>query len=233
MRIPRRSWLASTTSAAFSPAFSFLLGLLDLAGVGGLGVDREAALGQARQRADEVGGQAADQAGAHEDGVDVPVGVVVREDRAPDVGLGARGTQVARGREDGVDRVVGVLEAVAVGVDAVLLPRGGHELHPAQRAGGGHVEVAAVVGLDLVDRREHLPAHAVLDAGGLVDGEEEGRDAELVDEEVRDADRSRAGGRDRVARVRGGRGAVGALGRARGVAAEDVLGSLRVKKVAL
>ena len=210
-----------------------LLGRLDLAGVGGLGVDREAALRQAGERADEVGGQAADQAGAHEDRVDVPVGVVVGEDRAADVGVGARGAQVARGREDRVDRVVGVLEAVAVGVDAVLLPGRGHELHPPERARGGDVEVAAVVGLDLVDRGEHLPAHAVLDAGGLVDGEEEGRDAELVDEEVRDADRSRARGGERVAGVRRGRGAVRALGRAGRVAAEDVVGSVRVEKVAL
>src|SRR5205823_14317973 len=40
--------------------------------------------------------------------------------------------------------------------------------------------------LELVDRREYLPAHAVLDAGGLVDGEEEGRHLELLDDEVRD-----------------------------------------------
>ena len=70
-----------------------------------------------------------------------------------------------------------------------------------ERAGGGDVEVAAVVGLDLVDRREDLPAHAVLDAGGLVDREQERRDAELVDEEVRHADRGGAGRRQRVGRV--------------------------------
>ena len=76
-----------------------------------------------------------------------------------------------------------------------MLPGGGHELHPADRAGGGDVQVAAVVGLDLVDRRQDLPAHAVLDAGGLVDRQQERRDPELVDEEVRDADagRRRAG----------------------------------------
>ena len=74
-----------------------------------------------------------------------------------------------------------------------MLPRGRHELHPADGARGLDVEVAAVVGLDLVDRREDLPAHAVLDAGGLVDREQEGRDPELVDEEVRDADRAAPG----------------------------------------
>ena len=60
------------------------------------------------------------------------------------------------------------------------------------RAGRADVEVAAVVGLDLVDRRQHLPAHAVLDAGGLVDREQERRDAEVVDGEVRHANRQRA-----------------------------------------
>ena len=78
-----------------------------------------------------------------------------------------------------------------------------------ERARVGDVEVAAVVGLDLVDRGQDLPAHAVLHAGGLVDREQEGRDPELVDEEVRHADRSRPGGRERVGRVRGGGGAVG------------------------
>ena len=159
--------------------------------------------------------------------------MVVGEDRLADVGLGTRGAQVAGGGEDRVDRVEGVLEAVAVGVDAVLLPGRGHELHPAERAGGGDVEVAPVVGLDLVDRRQHLPAHAVLDAGGLVDGEEEGRDAELVDEEVRHADRSGARGRERVVRVRGGRDAVGALDRPGGVAGEKVGRSLGVEQVTL
>ena len=70
-----------------------------------------------------------------------------------------------------------------------------------ERAGGGDVEVAPVVGLDLVDRGEDLPAHAVLHAGGLVDRQQERRDAELVDEEVRHADRRGAGGREREHRV--------------------------------
>ena len=178
------------------------LGVGHRAGVGRLGLDREAALREARERADEVGGEAADDAGAHQDRLDVPVGVVVGEDRAVEVLVGPGGAQVARGREDRVDRVERVLLAVAVGVDAVHVPRRGHELHPAQRAGGGDVQVAAVVRLDLVDRGQDLPADAVLDAGRLVDREQEGRDAELLDEEVRDADRSRARGRERVARVR-------------------------------
>jgi hypothetical protein len=177
--------------------------LRQLAGVGGLGVDGEAALREAGQRAHEVARQAADDLRAHEHGVDVPVGVVVGEDGAADVLVATGGAQVARGREDRVDRVERVLDAVAVGVDAVHVPRGRHELHPAERARGGDVQVAAVVGLDLVDRREDLPADAVLHAGSLVDGKQEGRDAELVDEEVRHADSGSAGGGQRVARVRG------------------------------
>src|SRR5207249_2897665 len=114
-------------------------------------------------RADEVGRQAADQARAHEDGVDVPVRVVVGEDPPADVLVAAGRLEVAGGREDRVDRVVGVRHAVAVGVDPVLLPGGGHELHPPEGAGGGDVEVAAVVRLDLVDAGEDLPADAVLD----------------------------------------------------------------------
>ena len=47
---------------------------------------------------------------------------------------------------------------------------------------------------------------AVLDAGGLVDREQERRDPELVDEEVRDADPRRAWLGQRVARVRRRRG---------------------------
>ena len=169
----------------------------EVVGVGGLGGDREAALREAGERADEVARQAADDPGAQEHGVDVPVGVVVGEDRLADVLLAAGGAQVARGREDRVDRVERVLLAVLVGVDAVHLPGGRHELHPADGAGGGDVQVAAVVGLDLVDRGEDLPADAVLDAGGLVDREQERRDPELVDEEVRHADRGGARGRQR------------------------------------
>ena len=182
----------------------------DLVGVGGLGRDREAALGEAGERADEVGRQAADDLRAQQHAVDVPVGVVVGEDGLADVRVGAGGLQVARGGEDRVDRVVRVHQPVVVAVDAVGLPRRGHELHPALRAGGGDVEVAAVVGLDLVDRGQQLPADAVLRARGLVDRQQERRDPELVDEEVRDADLGRAGLGERVRRVVG-RGRVGLL----------------------
>ena len=48
------------------------------------------------------------------------------------------------------------------------------------------VQVAPVVGLDLVDRRQDLPADAVLDPGGLVDRQQEDRHAELADHEVGD-----------------------------------------------
>jgi hypothetical protein len=214
------------------------LGLRHRAGVGRLGLHREAALREPRERADEVGGQAADDAGAHQDRLDVPVGVVVGEDGAVEVLVGPRGAEVPRGGEDRVDRVERVLLPVAVGVDAVHVPRRGHELHPAQRAGGGDVQVAAVVRLDLVDRGQDLPPDAVLDAGGLVDGEEEGRDAELLDEEVRDADRSGARHRERVARVRGRGRAVGVVGGGGGVAGEGgvvvlVAGLVRVLLVDL
>ena len=113
--------------------------------------------------------------------------------------VGAGGFEVAGGGEDGVDGVVGVFVAVVVGVDAVLVPGGGHELHPADGAGGGDVLVAAVVGFDFVDAGQYLPAHAVFDAGGLVDRQQEWGDAELVDEEVGDADRCGAGQRLGVA----------------------------------
>ena len=161
----------------------------DVVGVLRLAVHREAALGQPAERADEIGRHAADEACAHEHRVDVPVGVVVGEDRLAEILLPTRCLEVARRGEDRVDRVVRVLLAVAVGVDSVQLPAGGDELHPPDRAGAGDVEVAAVVRLDLVDRGEDLPRHAVLDAGGLVDRQQEHGDAELVDEEVRNADR--------------------------------------------
>ena len=193
------------------------VGALDLVRVHGLRLHGEAALREAGERADEVGGQAADQPRAQEHHVDVPVGVVVGPDRAAQVLVGAGGLEVAGGGEDRVDRVVRVLQAVLVGVDAVGLPARGHELHPAQRAGGGDVEVAAVVRLDLVDRRQDLPADAVLDAGGLVDREEEGRDPELVDEEVGDADAGGARLGERDGRVLERRRAVGVAGRVVGV----------------
>ena len=187
-----------------------------LAGVGRLRVDREAALRQAGERADEVARQAADDLGAHQHRVDVPVGVVVGEDGAADVRLGAGRVEVAGGGEDGVDRVERVLDAVAVGVDAVGVPRRRHELHPAEGAGRRDVQVAPVVGLDLVDRGQDLPADAVLHAGGLVDREQEGRDPELVDEEVRHPDPGRPGGGQREGRVRHGGAAVRVRERRRG-----------------
>ncbi len=59
------------------------LALGDVVRVAGVGGNREvSALGQARERTDEVVGDLAVLAGVEEDLVDVPVGVVVGEDRA-------------------------------------------------------------------------------------------------------------------------------------------------------
>ena len=111
------------------------------------------------------------------------------------------------GGADRVDRVVGVFAPVAVRVDAVHFPARGQELHPADGAGAGEVEVGAEPGLDFVDRGQHLPGDPVFGSAGLVDRQQEGRDLEGVDDEVGDADRGRAEGRDRGRRVGGGGGA--------------------------
>ena len=213
--------------------------LLDVVGVARLRVDREAALGEPGQGARQVARDARDQARAHQDRVDVPVGVVVGEDRLARVLRVAGGVEVAGGGEDRVDRVVGVLDAVLVGVDAVGAPGRGDELHPAERAGVGDVQVAAVVGLDLVDRRQHLPADAVLGAGRLVDRQQEDRDAELLDDEVRHRGRGRGAGEEAGAgarggglgqgRVRAGGGAVGLeVGNLPGAAAMTLASTSRV-----
>ena len=178
-------------------------GGVQAAGVHRVAGDREAAERQAGERGDDLVGQAADRLGAAEHVVDVPVGVVVGPDRAPEAVAGARGLEVASGGEDRVDRVVGILAAVAVGVDSVHLPGRGHELHPADCAGRADVEIAPVVGLDAVDRGEDLPAHAVLDARGLVERKQEGRDLEAVEQDVRDRARRRRRGEHQRAVVDG------------------------------
>ena len=169
------------------------LALGDVVGVAGIGGDREAgALGEASERADEVGGERPVLARVEQHLVDVPVGVVVSEDRGAEVLIATGRLQVASRGADRVDRVVGVLAAVVVGVDAVGLPGGGQELHPAEGAGGRDVEVGPERGLDPVDRGEHLPRDPVLGSAGLVDRQQEGRDRELVDDEVGDAERRRS-----------------------------------------
>ena len=115
------------------------------------------------EREDDVGARdvAAEHGGELEDVVDVPLGVVVGEDRAGDVGAAVRRGEVAGGR---VDRVVGVPrvgDPVAVPVHAPAQPGVGHELHPADGSGRARAHVAAEVRLDLVDRGEHLPRDPV------------------------------------------------------------------------
>ena len=208
------------------------------AGVGRVGLgasagNREATLHEPAERVDQVARKTADRARAREHGVRVPVGVVVGEDRPAKVGLRAGGAQVAPRREDRVDRVVGIRDPVPVGIDAVAIPGRRHELHPPDRTGRAHVEIAAVVGLDLVDRRQHLPAHAVLDAGGLVDREQERRDAEVVDGEVGHANRQRAQRGEQRRRRVDGEGAGGrrdwSVGRDRSVGSRrSVLGLRRL-----
>jgi hypothetical protein len=122
------------------------------AGVAGGGVDGEVALGQAGQRADQVGGQPADEPRPHEHGVDVPVRVVVGEDRLADVRVGVGGLEVAGGGEDRVDRVEGVLRPVVVGVDAVGLHVAGMNCIQPSAPALETLRLRPVVRLDLVDR---------------------------------------------------------------------------------
>ncbi len=107
-----------------------------------------------------------------EDVADVPVRMVVGEDRARDI-LRRAGRREVSGRS--VDRVLrnpGVCHAVAVRVDSPAVPRRGHELHPTGRARGAWAHVPTEVRLDLVDRPEHLPGDAIGGTGGLPQLEE-------------------------------------------------------------
>ena len=139
------------------------------------------------QQRDELVGQAGERARAVDDLVDVPAGVVVGPDRLRQARLGAGGVQVARGGEDRVDRVPRVALAVAVGVDAVALPRRWHELHPADRAGARLAQVArrTPVSTSLIAARI-CQWISVLRAGGLVDRQQERRDRELRDRDLRE-----------------------------------------------
>ncbi len=204
----RRGLVQARGVALLGPAGGLALG--DVVGVAGLGGDREVgALGEAGDRADQVVRELAVLLRVEQDLVDVPVGVVVGEDRAAQVGLAAGGAEIAGGAADRVDGVVGVLAAVAVGVDPVGLPGRGQELHPPDGAGcGRHSGQLPEVGLDAVDRGEHLPGDPVLGAAGLVDRKQEGRDRELVDDLVRDPDRRRCEVGDAQRRVRVARAAV-------------------------
>ncbi len=186
----------------------------DVVGVPRVGGHREAgSFGQPRQRADQRLRQLAVLVRVEQDLVDVPVGVVVGEDRGAQILLPAGRLQVSRGGADRIDRVVGVLAPVLVGVDAVHVPRRGDELHPTEGAGGGDVQVRPEGGLDPVDRGEHLPRDPVLGPAGLVDRQQERRDRELVDDEVRNPKRRRTEVGDRDGGVRRGRGAVRAAQR--------------------
>src|SRR4051794_6995046 len=64
-----------------------------------------------------------------EDELDVPVGVVVGEDRLAPVARGPGGLQVTGRAGDGVGRVHDVAAAVVIAVEAVRRPGAGHELH--------------------------------------------------------------------------------------------------------
>src|ERR1700742_994583 len=90
----------------------------DVVGVAGVGGDREVgALGEAGQRADQVGRKLAVGAGVEEDLLHVPVGVVVGEDRLIEILVAASDLEVVGRGADRVDRVVGVFATVAVGVE--------------------------------------------------------------------------------------------------------------------
>ena len=109
-------------------------------------------------------------------GADVRQRVVVRPDRPREVLAHARCSQVAGRGVDRVARAVGIGLAVAARVDRVAPPGRRKELHPADGAGARDGQVRAEVGLELVDRREQHPRHAVARARVLVDRDQPRRD---------------------------------------------------------
>ena len=140
--------------------------------------------------------------------VHVPLGVVVGEDGAGDVVVRPGSREIAGRGEDGVVRVPRVGEAVAVRVHPPAQPGVGHELHPAHRAGRARAHVAPEVRLDLVDRAEHLPRHAVRVPGAVPEDEEllvgaNGRLLRRHRERERDVDGARAVRRLRARERRG------------------------------
>ena len=117
--------------------------------------------------------------GVVQDVVDVPGGVVVREQRPPDPGLAlgdpGPGEVVRRG-----EHAVGVAgddgPSVAVAVDAVRGERGGHELHQPSRPSGGGGGRAPVGGLFHPDPGEQRPRQLVPLPRRDVEGLDGGRD---------------------------------------------------------
>ncbi len=85
--------------------------------------------------------------------------------------------QIASGGKDRVHRVIRVGIASIQGIHPILQPGCGLKLHPPLGASARHRQVAAVVRLDLIDRGEDLPRHAVLDRGRPVDRQQKQRDA--------------------------------------------------------
>ena len=163
---------------------------------------------------------AAVEVGEREHLVDVPVGMVVGEDAAIEIGRAAGGGEVAGGGEDRVGRVPRIGDAVAVRVDAPAEPGARHELHPADRAGRARAHVAAEVRLDLVDRARapatgsRTPRRPAARARGAADSESCSGTAGGVESE--------AGHGERRVRRRGAGSANGAGGTTAKVSARAV-----------
>src|ERR1019366_1415577 len=163
-----------------------------------------------------VGGVAQDGAsavglGVVEDVVDVPVGVVVGEDRRSDA-VGAFGDaglgEVVRGGVDAVGVVAYVGAAVAVAVDAHAGPGGGHELHQAECSCRAGVVVPSVSAFLHADPGEQGPGHLVPEGCGDVEGFDLGWDGQWRVGQAGAARRAGAGERepDPAVHRRGGGG---------------------------
>src|SRR5215211_4622559 len=98
--------------------------------------------------------------GHAEDLHDVPVGVVVGEERPVPVSRRPARLEVAGGGRYGVSGVHDIGDPVAVAVNPSGLPGRGQELHRTHRPGGGWTHVLPVVRLDLSHRRQHVPVLA-------------------------------------------------------------------------
>src|SRR5215211_2558635 len=105
--------------------------------------------------------------GHAEDLHDVPVGVVVGEERLVPVSRRSARLEVAGGGRYGVSGVHDIGDPVAVAINPGGLPGRGQELHRAHRPGGRWAHVLSMVRLDLPHRRQHVPvlAEPVLPGG--------------------------------------------------------------------
>ena len=162
-------------------------------------------LHQPRQRRHQRIRHPPNQLRAQQHRLHIPRRMVISKNRPRQTPRRPRRVQIPRRRENRVNRVIRIRIPRPRRIHPPHLPRRRQKLHPPHRPSRRHTQIPPIISLNLINRRQHLPRHVILNPRRLINRQQKRRNRKTRNKEIRHTQRRRIRRRKTVRRVARGR----------------------------